>query len=88
LSSAIGFETHSNKMLRMWPNPASDYINIALNRSVNTTCRIWDISGRLVREYLWDGEPQKLDVSSIHPGVYAIEIVSGDGSIVKKIIIQ
>ena len=88
LSSAIGFETHSNKMLRMWPNPASDYINIALNTPVNTTCRIWDISGRLVREYLWDGEPQKLDVSSIHPGVYAIEIVSGDGSIVKKIIIQ
>ncbi len=88
LSGAIGFETHSNKTLRMWPNPARDFINIALNTPGNATCRIWDVAGRLVKEYLLDGNTHKLDVYVLQPGIYAFELVNGDEFIVEKIVIH
>ena len=70
------------------PNPASEYINVNLNRSENVSMKIVDVLGNLIlKETL--SSSKKVDVSDLKSGVYFI-VFEGSGfkSFSRKVIIR
>jgi len=58
----------------VYPNPANGLLNLELEGTKNSgNTRLYDLSGRLLREWNLDGNASmKLDVSDIHPGTYIL----------------
>ena len=75
-----------------WPNPATSYLNITLNTSVeaNSSLRLTDVFGRIVlsREINGDeGATVSFDTKDLTAGVYFAEILSGNSKSTEKVII-
>ena len=64
-------EAIQNTELRIWPSPASNFLNIAIKP--NTHFSIYDVAGRLMTEKLALTENEQLDISSWPAGVYFVE---------------
>jgi hypothetical protein len=65
------------KTYRMWPNPASDYINLdcdGLALSGSAYISIIDLNGR---EYMKVPYSERIDISSLTPGLYTVITISG-----------
>jgi hypothetical protein len=59
-------------LISVWPNPASDYINIDMgtrNSHEPVYVTIFDIQGREILKVLFN---EKIDISSLHEGIYII----------------
>lgn len=64
--------SNNKSMVSVWPNPATDYININsgdLPQSGLIKITILDISGR---ELIKTGYTERIDISSLHEGIYII----------------
>ena len=61
--------------LRLFPNPAHDYVRITGLPEAATTIRIYDVAGRLVLTSTTDGsESQTIDVSGLAKGLHYVRI--------------
>jgi hypothetical protein len=73
--------------IKIYPNPANDFIIIESKYYSNQTFKLIDISGRAV----FSGtvrEKEEIKLGSISPGFYIVEILSNNQSVKKKIIIE
>lgn len=89
-TSIKGISKASEELMRLYPNPASDYINIQFPLSLNDsplTLSIYDFFGKLV--YLSGEITPVINISDLKPGLYILR-VSGPGfkAINKKFIIS
>ena len=75
--------------LRIYPNPATDYVTVVSSDAHLDHVRIYNMHGQLVIEQSGQelGRTQ-LDVASLSPGMYVIEISSGDKISTQKLQIQ
>lgn len=78
-------ETTSSLEIGMYPNPTTDYINIAVDLTSEYEVTIMDVSGRVIRSQIYDGA---IDVRTFSPGVYLVLIKYQGKTATKKIIIQ
>lgn len=69
----------------LYPNPASDFINISTIEVVNKV-RVFDMTGRLVKDFSPNKSNLSLDISDLNKGVYLVQINSGNKQGVAKII--
>jgi hypothetical protein len=83
----------STKEMYLFPNPASDELNIALNQEKESTLgfvRILDVTGRTLSEFKVDQlrSEYKINTSIYKSGIYFIKFISGSGTeIVEKFVI-
>ena len=73
----------------LFPNPADHYVDIQLRpESGNTRLILSDASGKriLAQENISTVDMTRLDVSSLSPGVYFIQITASRGTAIKKFI--
>lgn len=73
------------------PNPASDllYIKFLQNADRECTIRLLDISGQLIKKIKrLDQDDTTLDVSTLKPGIYLLEVRSGMSVSTRKIAIE
>ena len=72
----------------VYPNPANSFVNISCNSATKpTTVEIYDMLGRLKISKSQEAlEFTTLDVSNLSPGMYFVNIVSGNQQQSKKII--
>ena len=70
----------SNARLRVWPNPASDFLHIELGAplSQNTIIDVIDASGRIVITTSVRSSNKDLDVRAIQAGAYTVRIRDGN----------
>ncbi len=92
---ATGIVNNSHrKFVKVFPNPADEYVNLAFNTEkvyVNAEVQISDLSGRMVAtESVSTKEGLiKVDVSTLPAGVYACNLVADGVSIARdKVIIK
>ncbi len=86
MSSLSEYKLNSATIL-VYPNPASDLINIESNQSINSVSII-NLEGRMVKS-ISSPNLKIMDVSNLHAGVYVIHIITGVGTIeVKRIFIN
>jgi Secretion system C-terminal sorting domain/HYR domain/Lectin C-type domain len=81
-------EQDSLASLSVYPNPASNYINISNPNQLNLqTVQLFDVMGRLVKTFRVDGtQNQRLDISEIASATYFIIISTKNEEIIKQII--
>lgn len=85
LNAAIG---------RIFPNPANDFVMLPIfvEKPIETTIQLFDISGQLIREIfngqLMYNQNQKLDISSLADGIYFVSFRTEEGIQTQRIIIQ
>lgn len=81
----------SETEMKVYPNPATDQLQIALSqRSETTTYSMFDISGRQVQSGLLSNTSQveSISVSDLMPGIYLLKVHSGDIQGVKKVVVE
>ncbi|MFL9844514.1 T9SS type A sorting domain-containing protein [Flavobacterium rhizosphaerae] len=71
----------------VFPNPASNMINISAKNIGINTLALTDINGRTVKAVNFEGISEaKLNISDLSAGVYMLTITSDNGTLTKKII--
>ncbi len=86
--STIEISENNDTRFNVYPNPANDKLYIQTGSSVNSTfkIKIMEITGKTVYEKLTTDN--FVDVSSIPEGFYLMNIISGNNSVTKKIVIN
>ncbi|MDD4218388.1 MAG: MBG domain-containing protein, partial [Bacteroidales bacterium] len=71
-------EYHSN--IKIYPNPAKDYVNIVQENTLYEYLKVYDITGKIVIELNLDDLITCLDISNLPSGVYFIALKPADSS--------
>ncbi|HOY71744.1 MAG TPA: T9SS type A sorting domain-containing protein, partial [Tenuifilaceae bacterium] len=73
----------------LYPNPASDYINISLTgASSEVTVRIFDVRGSMVKSQVLNASENRIDVSTLAKGIYMVSVGEGKEISTKRFIKQ
>jgi hypothetical protein len=80
LADAIPELTKADLGLEVYPNPASETVNISVGENVKVKrIRIYEVMGRVVLESRMNENNMKMDVGELLSGVYLVEVVTKDG---------
>lgn len=75
--------------MRIYPNPASDFINITSDKSIINNIEVVDNAGKVVlNESINNKKETKLDVSNLKSGVYYIRALTSKGMVTEKLVVQ
>jgi hypothetical protein len=77
--------------LKVYPNPATDYVTIVMDKNnAGTNLQLKDPSGRIVKEFSVDGTSKTLTVpvKGIEPGIYFLTLPGYQTNEVVKVIIK
>lgn len=78
-----------NSEVNITPNPAKDFVNVALGKHSKAAVTIYDASGKLIKTVNVDTNSGKIDVSELVRGSYLFTLVLEDSTkITKKVIKQ
>ena len=85
LDSALSIPELTNSTIRIYPNPATDVINIDVPANLKYHTNIYDLNGRLVSS---SKNKSVIEIQALPLGVYLIEItdLDSDRKVVEKII--
>lgn len=78
--------TKANSGVNITPNPAKDFVNVALGGYSKGTVTIFDASGKLIRTENVDKNSNRINVSSLVKGVYMFTIKLNDTTVTKKVV--
>ncbi|MEN8119843.1 MAG: C10 family peptidase [Bacteroidota bacterium] len=93
-SSNVEIESSISNSLEIYPNPASDYLFLNLERNQGATVQIklFDINGKVAKiknlETIDGNQVLKMDISTLKQGIYILQLITPDKSFKKKIIIE
>ncbi|SCY04929.1 Por secretion system C-terminal sorting domain-containing protein [Nonlabens sp. Hel1_33_55] len=77
-------ETVQLSNFRLYPNPATDWINISADNLQNSRSEIYDLSGRLVREFDLLSNTTNLNIEDLNSGIYLLKITTANGKTATK----
>ena len=83
-------ETNEKESIRVYPNPAKDFINVDIeaDRFSSSEIELFDIQGRLVKKSKLNAQiGNRIDVSMLNPGAYNYRVVINGKGISGKVII-
>jgi len=83
------FQDHLETFAVLYPNPTNAIVNIGIvnAKEVNTSIRIFDVTGKVVHLVDMENAFISIDVSSLISGIYFVEIENGE-IIIKDIFIK
>ncbi len=86
----VSAEEHEfKKLIEVYPNPASDRINVVFDMVGRSEIDIIDMTGRLIRTSQYDASGftnLSLDVSSLNPGVFFVRVrAEGESNVLRFI---
>ncbi|MAJ98697.1 MAG: hypothetical protein CMD07_05460 [Flavobacteriales bacterium] len=85
----IGLEDLFYENINIYPNPTSGIVNInfILRNKENSVLKIFDSSGRKMKEIIFDQKNvnEKVDLSKFNSGIYILEIEIDSTTIIRKI---
>ncbi len=74
-SKPVGINNYQLSKIKIYPNPAYDYLQIEKENSNNFNLRIYNNMGQLVINEYNISSIYKLDISPLPSGIYALEII-------------
>ncbi|NMH29023.1 T9SS type A sorting domain-containing protein [Flavobacterium silvaticum] len=82
----LGVSDYASSLVKVYPNPAKDILNVSLTDATASEARIYDLNGRLVLSRQLTGTDTAIDLSTLSTGMYALELITNQGKAVKKIV--
>lgn len=87
--SDLGFQTVTNlPHVHIYPNPAVSQLHIATGKQERHYYCILDLSGRRIKDGVFDGAGHVLDLSHLSAGQYLLYVQNAAGNAVRKFIRQ
>jgi hypothetical protein len=86
-STVTGLEIHKNSLL-IFPNPARNVVEVTLPADVDIQeVQVWDLNGQRVLSHfeIIDEGRYRLDLGSLPPGVYLLQMTSSESIFTGKI---
>ena len=85
LDSALSVHELTNSTIRIYPNPATDFINIDVPENLKYQTNIYDLNGRLISS---SKNKSVIEIQTLPHGIYLLEItdLNSDHKVVEKII--
>lgn len=77
------------QMLQVYPNPASESLNVVFDHAGQTGIQILDITGRIVYSNLYETPgltTLQLDINHLNPGLFFLKVNAGDNNGVLRFI--
>lgn len=75
--------------LQVFPNPADDLVTIRINQDFTIEkIQLTDLSGRIVKEWLWNNSTMILDVKEIPAGYFILNLVKGEHNWSRKLLVE
>jgi hypothetical protein len=78
-------ETPTDNSLRVFPNPATETVNIQSGAIIRQVA-IYDVQGRRLSRYHFDENHTRISLSGVQPGVYVLRMITDAGSKTEKLI--
>ena len=73
--------------VKLFPNPAKDYVKIVSGNSPFSSVKVFNIHGKLMLDYITDNSLDvTLELQNFSSGAYVVEIESESGQIVRKLL--
>ncbi|NTW26094.1 MAG: T9SS type A sorting domain-containing protein [Lentimicrobium sp.] len=90
LLSALGINDPIEAEVRVFPNPASEYIQVSLpGNSTQATAGLYDLSGKLLRSWnLESGSSARLELNGFNTGLYILKVENGNVVTNTKVMLQ
>lgn len=85
--TAIDEPVEQSAVLGIYPNPATDMLQVALNTD-NAVLRVFDMSGRLVNELNATQNKLQLNTSDYSNGVYLLQITANNHTSVNRFVVS
>lgn len=76
-----------DKSISIFPNPASDILNIKADNTIKSIL-LYDLQGRLLMTSLHNATETYLNITDKSSGIYLIKVISESGSKIEKIVKQ
>ncbi len=70
------------------PNPSTGQFNLVINSNEEKTVRVYDVTGRIIKERKTIEQNFMLDLSSESRGVYILDIETANGKAVQKLVLK
>jgi len=82
-------KTEKTNTLKVYPNPANSFINIESDFNANSTIRIFNMQGAIVKQInINSNNIQRINIQDLNSGIYFIQIENDKKIIQKKFIKQ
>ncbi|MFZ4546022.1 MAG: BACON domain-containing protein [Bacteroidales bacterium] len=89
LPSYVSVEEVESKDLKIFPNPASDWLNIEMPEiQKQAIIQIIDLTGNIVIQQQNSGNPIMLSVTGLSEGIYCLRVIFDNKLIYKMIVIE
>lgn len=82
--SANSFELHSK--LNVYPNPASNQVNIEVLTNEISTLEVYDVSGKFLFTQILNNKTNTINIENLTSGIYFFKVNSSEGISTNKII--
>lgn len=83
-------EQDENNNIKVYPNPAIDFINVELKQKSKSSFQLSDINGRTILQGKLNELINKVDLNNQHSGVYLLTIINSESNETetKKVVIK
>lgn len=80
----------SNESVSIYPNPASNMINVKMNTILinNATLELYDATGKLITQQKVVNDYSSLNLNGLANGIYTVRIITDNEQIIKRIVKQ
>ena len=83
---ALGSDTNLSEVINVYPNPATDVLNIAVPSSIDVkSVSLFDVLGKKSNVSLVNGQ---VDISQLAVGLYLLNVETTNGTLTQKVIKQ
>src|SRR6185437_9204768 len=80
--------SQSDKNILVYPNPANNYINIALKDAQQSTITLNNLQGQLIKKENTNSNLTTIDISGLPSGMYLLSITTETGTEYTKVVKQ
>ncbi len=85
-SDASNINNISGNSINIYPNPASDFINVVSKQNINFDVYIYDINGKLLLQR--NNSKNRINISNLKPGLYIIKVKNKGENVRRSIFVK
>ncbi|MBN2669003.1 MAG: T9SS type A sorting domain-containing protein [Bacteroidales bacterium] len=84
VDDVTGIKNLNAEAIKLYPNPAHDYLIISIPESIEANIQMLDIAGSLVKEFQLKSSETRISLNDVHNGVYFININGSTYKFIKQ----